>query len=87
MKISYDGAWPSLCSGVLTVFAEGRCWIFPRHALTSGGCAGVRGEDVYCEQGDWLVSEWPTDFPENLKWDLIDIINSEVPHGCCGGCI
>ena len=36
--------------------------------------------------GDWSV-EFPKDFPEELKDKVLNCINEEIPHGCCGGCI
>jgi len=44
IKIDYDGAYPNLCSGKLTVTVEGseikranKVWSFPSHCMSPGG--------------------------------------------------
>lgn len=89
ITISYDGAWPNLCSGRLIVTIDNITWDFGQYVLSSGGrvCFDDDWSNAHIEEGPWGVNEWPDDFPENLKALVIDAINSEITHGCCGGCI
>lgn len=88
IKIEYDGRYPCLCMGHLIVIIDGVAWDFGKYALSSGGdiCKDENG-DMWAEKGEWEVSKWPDDFPDNLKEVVFKAINSEIPHGCCGGCI
>ena len=88
IKINYNGAYPNLCSGDLEVVIDGKQWIFPTYSLCSGGSIWFSEEWVeHIEEGDWSIREWPENFPESLKDKVIDIVNAEIPHGCCGGCV
>lgn len=88
IEIKYDGRYPNLCSGKLIAIIDGKEWIFPDHCLSSGGY--VSFDDNWSEevgQGPWSISEYPDDFPENLKQAVEDAVNESIPHGCCGGCV
>jgi hypothetical protein len=81
--IDYDGSYPNLCSGTLIVYIDGKRWDFPDYCLRSGG--GLN-EDYDPYIGDWSLSAFPEGFPEILKEEVVEAINSEIPYGCCGGC-
>ena len=86
--VSYDGVYPNLCAGTLVVRANGKQWVFPKYALSSGG--SVSFDDKWCEcvrSGSWSVVEYPKGFPESLKEDVVELVNQHVSHGCCGGCV
>ena len=86
--VSYDGKYPCLCSGTLTLFVLGKRVVFPQHSLESGG--GVSFDEDWQEEiwyGDWRINDWPEDFPEELKSEAIRVVNTNVPKGCCGGCV
>jgi len=86
--VSYDGAWPNLCSGTLILFVLGKEVVFPDHCLESGG--GVSFDEDWNEEvwsGEWSIRDWPEDFPESLKAEAIRIVNENISHGCCGGCV
>ena len=53
--VSYDGKYPCLCMGVLTIKVNGKPYSF-NHAMISGGRI-CRNEDwdMWAEQGDWSV--------------------------------
>ena len=88
IKIEYDGDYPNLCSGQLVVYIEDKQWVFPSHCLSSGG--NVWFDDDWCEHvesGEWCISEWPEEFPEDLKPLVEQLVNDEIPFGCCGGCV
>lgn len=86
--ISYDGGFPNLCSGTLVLRLDGIDVTFPSYSLSSGG--GVRFDGDWMEHvddGEWSISEWPDGWPEDAKGDAVDEVNSNVSHGCCGGCV
>lgn len=74
--ISYDGDWPNLCRGTLVVEKDGNQF-------------DPDGEDQV-EEGPWIID--PDELPNELKNDndiaeLEELANTNVPHGCCGGCL
>ena len=88
IKIEYDGAYPNLCSGTLTAYVDGKKYNFPEYCLSSGG--SVSFDDEWNEQiseGEWSVSEWPKDMPDDIKDAVLAAINENILHGCCGGCV
>jgi hypothetical protein len=88
IKIEYSGVYPCLCMGRLKVTIDDKVWDFGQYCLSSGGTI-KRDENWYmwAESGPWEVSEWPDNFPEDLKEPVLQAINEEIPWGCCGGCI
>jgi hypothetical protein len=87
MQIKYSGKYPNYCSGALTVVVDEKTWVFPPYSLLSGGGASCRGSEEIITQGEWSIREYPEDFPENLKETLLEMVNEEIPPGCCGGCL
>ena len=84
--ISYDGKYPTLCSGMLVLKVGSREFKIQR--IRSGGGVWIDKQgDEQVDVGDWDVEVWPDDFPETLKKRALEIINENVEHGCCGGCI
>lgn len=88
MTISFTGKYPNLCSGVLSVFVDGKQWVFEKYALESGGICNwdYDKHEQTTEEGAWEIAKWPSGFPETLKKDVLDLVNNQIPHGCCGGC-
>lgn len=115
--ISYDGEYPNLCSGVLTLKIDGEIVKFGHHSMynhydpdhckwiytdedpnnpnyssfwSSGGSCGFESEwtNEYVHQSEWEIDA--DELPEKY-WDLADeideIINRNIPQGCCGGCL
>jgi hypothetical protein len=86
--VSYDGRYPSLCSGKLVLDLDGRRVEFPNHCLVSGGSVYQDDDGGYTtSEGEWSISEWPEGFPEDLKTRACELVNENVMHGRCGGCI
>lgn len=91
--VSYDGEYPNLCSGVLVLNLDGNDITFPKHFLSSGGSVTFNEDysEEFVEEGQWHKSclyEWPEEFSEfGLKEDALEVINDNIEHGCCGGCI
>jgi len=91
MKIKYTGKWPNLCAGSLTVYLDDKVYRFGAYAIRSGGeCyCDFHDDSTHISQGDWYWSKdlkVPTGFPEVRLYELLALINDEIPHGCCGGC-
>ena len=88
IKIEYDGKYPNLCRGNLIVKINGQTIQFPEYCLVSGGSVWFDDEwNDNVEEGPWSIGEWPENFPEELKTAVLDAINEQIPHGCCGGCV
>lgn len=86
--ISYNGAWPNLCSGKLVLEANGIVFEFPDYCLSSGGSVSFTEDwEEVVTSGKWFITDWPENFPEDLKEDAIAAVNDNVCQGCCGGCI
>jgi len=81
--VSYDGAFPNLCSGTLVIDCRGKRWTFSSHALSSGG--GL-DSDYIAYSGSWRIHDYPDGYPEDMKKETEDLVNEEIPLGCCGGC-
>lgn len=94
--VSYSGKHPSLCIGLLVVKINGKQVSFGyggdyRTFWESGGCAGVDDElDEFCTEGDWILEADRASYTDEI-WELmpklIKVMNDNVEHGCCGGCI
>lgn len=83
--VSYDGKWPCLCGGTLTVRIDGEEVAFP-HCLRSGGYAGFDADwEEVVTDGPWAV-RLPDEYRE-LEAEVAKLANANVPWGCCGGCI
>jgi len=88
IEIKYDGAYPNLCSGKLVVIINGEEWVFPDYCLSSGGSVTFdENWEGHVSEGPWTITEFPQNFPDNLKSIVTDAVNSEIPYGCCGGYI
>jgi hypothetical protein len=86
--VSYDGAYPNLCSGQLVLAIDGVPVVFPKYCLSSSGSVSFDddwNEDV--QRGEWDISEYPKDFPETLKSQAVSLVNENIEQGCCGGCV
>ncbi|GHU81112.1 hypothetical protein AGMMS49992_34280 [Clostridia bacterium] len=85
--LSYTGKYPNLCTGVLTISIGGKKWqITPMAFTTKDRIEGLGYEDT--GMGDWSI--YPLELPEEIRKyadDIERIMNENVEHGCCGGCI
>ena len=85
--VNYDGAFPNLCSGSLTIIVENR--LYRGIKLVSGGRVWFDESWAdHVEEGPWRIdmSSLP---PELLQYteQITALVNEHVPHGCCGGCV
>jgi hypothetical protein len=92
MELEYTGKWPTLCSGHLTVTLDGEVYDFGSYVIASGGECLYLHETKSTEiiDGPWFWRhplQVPDGFPEDRLPELLALINDEVEHGCCGGCL
>lgn len=88
IEIKYDGRYPNLCSGQLIAVIDGKEWIFPQYCLSSGGSVSFDNEwNEKVTHGKWAITEYPFDFPDELKSLIEQAVNEEIDQGCCGGCV
>ena len=86
--VSYDGEYPNLCSGQLILKLDGKEILFPENCLLSGGSVSFTEDwEEIVEQGEWTISSFPKDFPEELKYEVENLVNNNIYKGCCGGCV
>ena len=91
--ISYDGRYPHLCSGKLTlkidgiVVTFGSLWKiqtdYPKFWSSGGVC-----NSESCSTNEWEIDvrELPEIYRKYAA-EIDRIFNDNVPHGCCGGCL
>lgn len=90
IKIEYDGSWPNLCRGNLVVYIDETRWDFGSYVLSSGGSIECDDDwNMWATEGSWYIdkNDFPKGFPMELYDDVMEEINGEIMHGCCGGCI
>lgn len=83
--VSYDGDYPNLCSGELVLRINGKEVSLGR-CLCSGG--SVWFDDDWCEHVG--CGPWSVNVPEEFKQyeeEITNVVNENVPWGCCGGCV
>lgn len=95
--VSYDGEYPNLCSGMLTLKINGevKTFYYDRKKADypdfwySGGTCWVDGAEEDVTQADWEF-DWEAEhdcFSSSEKRQIEKLFQKNVPHGCCGGCI
>lgn len=97
--ISYTGKYPNLCRGDLTLEIDGEKVIFGsvydtgmrkrtgiRRIFWHSG--GYIDHGYTTHQCEWQidVSEIPEEYRQYAS-EIDEVFNSNVPYGCCGGCI
>lgn len=85
--VSYDGKWPCLCMGTLTIRVNDKTYRF-NHAMVSGGgiCCGTDW-NMWSVHGDWKINLEEHPELEPYKDEIERVVNENVEQGCCGGCI
>lgn len=87
--VSYDGKFPCLCGGKLTLKVNGDEQTF-EYCLCSGGTCfcSLDGENDIVTEGDWTLKEDKfSGFSDEEIRVITKLVNDNVPHGCCGGCL
>ena len=83
--IKYDGKYPNLCSGILTLEINGK----KRKDIkirTLGNAGFTKDWNEFVQLGEWEIDELPEDL-QYLELEIEKIVNENVPLGCCGGCL
>ena len=87
--ISYSGSFPNLCCGVLIIEIDKTRYELAG-VMVSGGSVYFSDDyrNEHIEEGDWFIPE--SRLPDNLKslvTEITEVVNENVPKGCCGGCL
>ena len=87
--ISYSWKWPNLCRGTLIIKVNEKEYYLNNILNSGGSCRFSDGYSKVCvEHGNWRI--YKEDLPEkirNLKDEIENVVNLNVEHGCCGGCL
>ena len=84
--VSYSGKYPCLCHGDLVVKIDGE-EVNLGKCLCSGGECGFTDEwEDYVTKGAWEIGKLPEAY-EKYRSEIEKVVNDNVPHGCCGGCV
>lgn len=80
--LNYDGEYPCLCTGTLTIKINGKSYGLHNVLCSGGWITGY--EEV---KGPWAVDL--RDYPElePYKEEITNVVNENIDYGCCGGCI
>lgn len=82
--VKYTGRYPCLCAGDLILRIDGE-EVNLGDCLTSGGSCSYDGELEWVAEGPWSV-DVPPQYAQYTA-EITEVVNSNVPWGCCGGCI
>jgi len=85
--IDYDGKYPCLCYGTLSIKINEQLYHL-NNVMVSGGRVWFDDEwNEYVESGEWEINL--NDYPElePYKEEITQIVNENVGYGCCGGCV
>ena len=88
--IAYDGTFPNLCSGILTVELDGELFSITDCLIPGGGVTFTKDWEAVVKQGPWTID--PDVLPAALHsypliYELAKLANDNIPMGCCGGCV
>lgn len=96
--LNYDGKYPNLCSGVLTLEIDGKTVTFGSgnecdydRFWISGGCCGFKSStnETYLETDEWQFDDdeyFPDEYLDYYT-EIKKLFNQNVEFGCCGGCL
>lgn len=85
--IDYTGSYPNLCSGILRIEINGEELTLSNVLRSGGTCGFDEYWNDYVTHGTWEVDLGC--YPELKKFEneITEVVNKNVPQGCCGGCI
>lgn len=82
IKVTYDGKYPCLCHGTLTIEVDGDLVYMEQYRLSStGSCNWREGKTT---EGS-LIWEDASKFDKDIQEAVEEELNNYRP--CCGGCI
>ena len=85
--VSYNGKWPCLCNGTLIIKVDGKSYSFNDAMISGGRICRDDSWDMWSEKGDWEIDLGEHPELEPYKEEITRVVNENVEHGCCGGCI
>lgn len=84
--VSYNGKFPNLCCGKLVIKVNGEEVTLENYLYSGGQCWFDSNWNAHVEKGEWGISKLPDDL-EQYRDEILKVVNENVKHGCCGGCI
>ena len=84
--VSYNGGFPNLCRGTLVVKVNGEEVSLKNYLCSGGQCGFDENWNTCVETGDWRLCQLPDNL-EPYREEILKVVNENVEHGCCGGCI
>lgn len=86
--VSYDGKYPNLCSGTLTLCVDGNLWSESMCLFPGGECLwDSAAEEEIVDQGPWESLTLEKHFSDEEVREILRLVNEHVEWGCCGGCM
>lgn len=86
--VSYKSSDYALCLGVLTLKIDGEIVAFGKNGNRFWISGGGITSDYNTYNGEWVIDV--NKIPEQYRkyaTEIDAVINENVEHGCCGGCI
>lgn len=84
--VSYNGKYPNLCRGTLVIKVNGEEISLENYLFSGGRCWFDKDWANHVESGSWDISKLPDDL-EQYRDEILEVVNENVEHGCCGGCL
>ncbi len=87
--VDYNGHYPCLCFGELTLRIDGETVTLPSGCLVSGGMVTFDEDwEEYVGRGEWKLdmNDLPAKY-HHCAQEIEECVNANVPWGCCGGCV
>lgn len=84
--VSYDGRYPNLCHGQLVVRIDGKEVNLGKCLISGGDCYFDSAWNDIVTCGGWDIDDLPEEY-EQYRKEIKEVVNENVPSGCCGGCL
>lgn len=94
--VSYSKKYPCLCFGTLVVKINGKKVSFgtdekyPAFWASGGSVKFTEDWEPIVTEGEWQLAANEKNYPKRI-WkilpQILQVMNDNVTHGCCGGCI
>ena len=85
--IDYTGEYPNLCRGELRIEINGEELTLSNVLKSGGACWFDKNWNDYVKHGPWKVDLGCYPELKEFENEIIEVVNKNVPQGCCGGCI
>lgn len=91
--VEYTGTFPNLCGGELYLKIDGELYSFgggcdfPEFWMSGGSVSwGEEGDIINQDKWACNIRRLPDQFKKYID-EIAQVLNENVPWGCCGGCI